>query len=721
MTHDPRQPFRIRWGGHSLPVRLMLAIAGVALASIASTTALFVVHQRQGLIAELERQADLALDSLTLAAASLDFQDADVSEPVILPSSEVGTLQSRGAIFSSEGVLLAGIGNADGDRDIGQPSLSVLERFGQDLDTWYLWQPNSLLAGRRVNARGIGTAPLAESRIVVVEVSTMALNEHLRQALLDATQVAMGAGAVSLLLALLLSRTIAGPLKQMVATTERIALGQFAERLPVNRGGYELSVFARSFNLMAAQLQKTIARQRALVRYSLDAIVVLDRQGNVVELNPCAEHLFGAGADTLGSRFSDWAIAASWSEQFQAVLMAIARGEDSDLLGRWQEIEAQTCSGHRFPAELSMTHTNVQGNHLFTVTVRDITERRQVEIRLQQSEARFRQIVRSAPIGIALVDAGTQRIQQVNPALCSIVGYDESELLGLPFGSLGLDVPSASCQALSLDCASDSRQTPSSVETTRHAATSGLPIAVVTPPDNANGAASQAKREPNLPRPCCHSEQSYQHPQGHTMWIALIVTALAGGGEAAANLVMIEDITEHKQVEFRLRHEALHDPLTGLANRALMLKRLSRACDRFHSFDSGQDFAVLFLDCDRFKAINDTLGHEVGDRLLIALARRLEDCVREGDTVARLGGDEFTVLLTHIHEPEEAIHVADRILDSLSHPLDLQSHQLTISASIGIVNSHSRYRTAEAILKDADVAMYQAKTLGRARHVVFCE
>ncbi|MEM9567971.1 MAG: diguanylate cyclase [Cyanobacteria bacterium P01_E01_bin.34] len=721
MTHDPRQPFRIRWGGRSLPVRLMLAIAGVPLASIACTTALFVAHQRQGLIAELERQADLALGSLTLAAASLDSQVAEDSEPVILPSSEVEALQSRGAIFSAEGILLAGIGNTDGDRDIGQPSLSVLEQFGQELDTWYLWQPNYLLSGRRVNARGIGLTPLAESKIIVVEISTTALNEHLRQALLDATQVAMGAGAVSLLLALLLSRTIAGSLKQMVETTERIALGQFTERLPLNRGGYELSVFARSFNLMAAQLQKTIARQRALVRYSLDAIVVLDRQGHVVEVNPCAENLLGAGQDILESRFSDWAFASPWSEQFQAVLVAISRGEDSDLLGRWQEIEVQTRSGHRFPAELSITHTNVQGSHLFTITLRDITERHQVEIRLQQSEARFRQIVHSAPIGIALVDVCTQRIQQVNPALCAIVGYDESELLGLPFGSLGLDVPTTSFQASFSDCSPYSRQTLSSAETIRKAATSDLPIMVVSSSDKANAVSSKTKHEPELPLSGSHSEQSYQHPQGHAMWIALIVTALAGSGETAANLVMIEDITEHKQVEFQLRHEALHDPLTGLANRALMLKRLSRACDRFHSFDSGQDFAVLFLDCDRFKSINDTLGHEVGDRLLIALARRLEDCVREGDTVARLGGDEFTILLAHIHEPEEAIHVADRILDSLSRPLDLQSHHLTVSASIGIVNSHLRYRTAEAILKDADVAMYQAKTLGRACHVVFCE
>ena len=436
----------------------MLAIAGVALASIGSITGLFIANQRKGLIAELERQADLALDSLTLAAASLNLQAANSGTPIILPSTEVRNIQSRGAIFSSEGVFLAGVGNAAGDWNIGEPSLSGFERFGHESDTRYIWQADRLLAGRRVNARS--TTTVAETKVVVVEISTTALKQHLQQALVDATHVALGASALSTLLALLLSRTIAGSLKQMVVTTDRIASGRFAERLPVNKGGYELSSFAQSFNLMAAQLQKTIARQRALVRYSLDAIVVLNQQGQVMELNPCAEKLFGSEEEILGSRFAEWAFAPPWREQVQTELVAVARGEDSGLSGHWQEIEAQQLNGTRFPAEMSMTHTNVQGDVLFTVTLRDITERHRVEIRLQQSEARFRQIVHSVSIGIALVDAGTQLIQQVNPALCAIVGYDESDLLGSPFDSLGLNLPCTKVH----DGLSDSPEYPTHVQ-----------------------------------------------------------------------------------------------------------------------------------------------------------------------------------------------------------------------------------------------------------------
>ncbi|MGK7910067.1 MAG: diguanylate cyclase [Synechococcus sp.] len=711
----------------------MLSTAGVALTSISSITLLFVAHQRKGLVAELEQYADFALDSLTLAAVSLDLKDDSLDAPILLPSTEVGNVQSRGAIFTHEGLFLAGVGSEAQDLAFIDPSRSLLDTFSQTSTTSYVWQSEHLFAGRRVNARGLASTS-AVPKVVIVEISNATLNQTIRQTLWDATQVALGAGALSTLLALLLSRTIARPLKAMMTTTDRIASGHFAERVPINKGGYELSSFAESFNVMAAHLQKTIARQRALVRYSLDAIVVLNRQGHVVELNPFAEKLFGCREeDMLGSQFAQWAIASPWNTQFQAEAIAISNGQETDFTGRWHEIEAQQVNGRQFPADLSITHTNVQGELLFTVTLRNTSERRQVELQLQQSEARFRQIVHSAPIGIALVDTNTKLIQQVNPALCGIVGHDESDLLLSPFEKLGLTLPvpnlhqtppngiehATSTNDLSINHQGQKRKGNSY----HHMKPRALSREEILSTSTENNATAQADREdishinPDPSR--CHSEQSYQHPQGVDVWVDLTVTELSPDRQGSTSLVMLEDITQHKQIEFQLRHEALHDPLTGLANRALMLKRLSRACDRFHSFDSGHDFAVLFLDCDRFKSINDTLGHEVGDLMLIALARRLEDCVREGDTVARLGGDEFTVLLTHIREPEEAIRVADRILDSLQHPLDLNSHQLTVTASIGIVNSHPRYRTAEEILKDADAAMYQAKTLGRAQHAVF--
>ncbi len=175
---------------------------------------------------------------------------------------------------------------------------------------------------------------------------------------------------------------------------------------------------------------------------------------------------------------------------------------------------------------------------------------------------------------------------------------------------------------------------------------------------------------------------------------------------------------ELEQANARLRHDAFHDALTGLANRALFYDRLSHALEREkRNPDAG--FAVLYLDFDRFKVINDSLGHPVGDKLLQAIAARLLENVRPGDTVARLGGDEFTVLLEDLGNFSEAAEIAERLQLSFLTPFKLAQHELYISASIGLVPSSVGYNEAEEVLRDADIAMYRAKALGKARYAVF--
>jgi diguanylate cyclase (GGDEF)-like protein/PAS domain S-box-containing protein len=160
-----------------------------------------------------------------------------------------------------------------------------------------------------------------------------------------------------------------------------------------------------------------------------------------------------------------------------------------------------------------------------------------------------------------------------------------------------------------------------------------------------------------------------------------------------------------------------YDPLTGLPNRALFVERLERAMGR--AVASSHRFAVLFLDLDRFKFVNDSLGHLSGDRLLVTFARRLESCVRPGDMVARFGGDEFAILIDGIVGPHDAATVAERIQRSLAQPIDLGGHELYTSASIGIALSTTDVREGEDLLRDADTAMYRAKSAGRARFEVF--
>jgi diguanylate cyclase (GGDEF)-like protein/PAS domain S-box-containing protein len=178
------------------------------------------------------------------------------------------------------------------------------------------------------------------------------------------------------------------------------------------------------------------------------------------------------------------------------------------------------------------------------------------------------------------------------------------------------------------------------------------------------------------------------------------------------------DITQRKAAEAQLLHDALHDSLTGLPNRASFMDRLSFVIGQSARHPDHR-FAVLFLDLDRFKVVNDSLGHLVGDQLLITIARKLEGCLRQGDTVARLGGDEFALLLDSIRDVTYATRLAERIHRELEPALHLSGHEVFSSASIGIALSTTGYVRPEDMLRDADTAMYRAKALGRARHAVF--
>lgn len=180
------------------------------------------------------------------------------------------------------------------------------------------------------------------------------------------------------------------------------------------------------------------------------------------------------------------------------------------------------------------------------------------------------------------------------------------------------------------------------------------------------------------------------------------------------------DVTEKKRLEAQLEHDALHDALTGLANRTLFLDRLDQKI-RHARRRREAPFAVLFLDLDRFKVVNDSLGHQAGDQLLREAAFRLEACVRPADTVARLGGDEFAVLLEDVPDLAGATRVADRICQSLEAPASVADQEVPMSTSVGIALSSSGYERAEDMLRDADTAMYRAKAGGRGRYEVFDE
>ncbi|HSN01550.1 MAG TPA: EAL domain-containing protein, partial [Rudaea sp.] len=189
---------------------------------------------------------------------------------------------------------------------------------------------------------------------------------------------------------------------------------------------------------------------------------------------------------------------------------------------------------------------------------------------------------------------------------------------------------------------------------------------------------------------------------------------------AAANSELREHIAVRERMERQLKHETLHDALTGLPNRNFLLQRLTQALADF-ARDPRHRFAVLFLDLDRFKVINDSVGHLIGDELLNEVGARIAACLEPRDLVARLGGDEFAILLNDIEDADDACALAQRVIDSLNAPVRLGGKEVFSSTSIGIAMASTRYRKAEELLRDADVAMYRAKGEGRHRFALFDE
>ncbi|HYY99630.1 MAG TPA: EAL domain-containing protein [Pyrinomonadaceae bacterium] len=294
---------------------------------------------------------------------------------------------------------------------------------------------------------------------------------------------------------------------------------------------------------------------------------------------------------------------------------------------------------------------------------------------LQESEERFRSAFDYAAIGMALVST-EGRWLQVNRSLCEILGYTEAELLRMSFQE-------------------------------------------VTHPDDRATVLARVEQLLQGKVPTYQTEKRYFHKEGHAVWIFLSVSRVGDAEPGSARLIFqIQDITDRKRAEEQLLHDAFHDALTGLPNRALFVDRLKLTLARAKRLGAHQ-FAVLFLDLDRFKVINDSLGHMVGDQLLIGIARRLETCLRPGDTVARLGGDEFTILLEDIDDVKVALSVAKRVEKELSLPFNLGGHEVFTTVSIGIAPSTTGYDRPDDILRDADTAMYRAKSMGKSRHEVF--
>ncbi len=319
--------------------------------------------------------------------------------------------------------------------------------------------------------------------------------------------------------------------------------------------------------------------------------------------------------------------------------------------------------------EMSLTQAEQAERHA------EILEKQSAALR--ESEERFRSAFNYAPIGIALVSPAGKWLK-INRALSEILGYTEDEFLVSDFHSMLFS--------------EDLGNTLVKI----HELLSGK-------------------------IPSCQMEQRYVHKTGKTVWAAWSVSTATDATFGRPNMIFqIQDITDKKLAEEKLQYEATHDALTGLPNRAFFMARLEKALQKAQEIRNFK-VSILFIDLDRFKVVNDSLGHLTGDRLLIGIAERLRDCLRPSDIVARLGGDEFTILVEGNHTPEEVIKIAERVKEKFAAPFDLSGHEVYSSASIGILHNSKNHLIPADMMRDADTAMYQAKRAGKARHEVFDE
>ena len=282
--------------------------------------------------------------------------------------------------------------------------------------------------------------------------------------------------------------------------------------------------------------------------------------------------------------------------------------------------------------------------------------------RLTESERRFRQAFERAPIGMLMLDEAG-RVVESNRAFQTMIGRTVDDLTGAPYSLL-----------------------------------------------------LHGDEEPIALAGSSRLEQRLLHSDGHEVWGSATSVVVEEPGGTRLVLVCMDDVTQRRGAEAQLLHAAMHDSLTDLPNRRLMRDRLTTALAR--SARTGQTVAVLFLDLDEFKQVNDSLGHDAGDDLLVTVGRNLSEVLRACDTVSRLGGDEFVVICEDVADEGDVEVLAQRVMDAVHRPLSLVGRTMRVTASMGVATPGPGYDTADELLHLADVAMYRAKQSGKSRYVV---
>lgn len=410
------------------------------------------------------------------------------------------------------------------------------------------------------------------------------------------------------------------------------------------------------------RLDHSERRFQLYVERAYDAVLVVDERARIHYANPAASRIYGYSAAELAALSIPDLIAADEASQAEARAHFGRVVEQGESLG---EVRGRRRDGSLFFSDVSAVSL---GEGHFLGTIRDSTEGR----RFADSLRLFAAVFDSTSEGIVITDA-SGRIERVNRAFCAMTGWDEAALVGA---------------------------VPERLDSGRH------------PPQFYADAIRSLRREGRW-----EGELWIRRRNGELIPSYVVVNDLRSGDTVEHEVAVITDIRPHKEVEARLTHLALHDPLTNLANRTLLHTRLGEALHRAR--EAGRRVAVLFIDLDDFKTVNDTLGHDVGDGVLTGVAARLGATVGPDETLARHGGDEFVLLADECQTRDCALRVVRRILDALASPFRVADREIFVSASIGISIFPDDGQTGADLLKNADAAMYRAKAQGHRRFEFF--
>ncbi len=412
-------------------------------------------------------------------------------------------------------------------------------------------------------------------------------------------------------------------------------------------------------------LRQSEARFKALVHNATDVILVTESNGALKYASPAFERVLGIASEPYYGCSMAAFLHPDDIEGMKVQFDQLSEDPSEalcmhvrirDSKGKWRHFEA-TVSNHLNDPDVG----GIVGN------LHDITD-------LLEAHELFQSAFEDAPIGMALATTDGV-ILRPNRAYESIVGRPAADLVGRTIREL-------------------------------------------THPDDWERKHVELRRVVEGTSEGCEVENRYIRPDGTIVWASVHASAVRDSTGRARYLIgQVQDITLQRSLRERLEHAAIHDPLTGIPNRVLFMDRVNMALSRAER--KRLPVAVAFLDLDRFKLVNDGLGHSAGDDLLKAVSKRLRDSLRDGDTVARFGGDEFTILLEDLSE-EDALDAVRRVFEDLQRPFTLEQTQVFVTASIGVVMSpESGSVSAEGMLRDADTAMYLAKEAGRGRIEVF--